>query len=203
MFYLSNVFGGTDSPLFYRVALFAGDGIMIAAFALALVLALVKENFGLKKRFFYVAVIGGVFLAETAIFFRDEAFIRYADLSFALGLLLTVPLILVPAKKPRVKEEKELIELIDGEIKKKEPEDFSEKPSESSAPACGSVNFSHVRGIIGRTGFYPLTEPEKRSVRELTALIGEAERGEVFSDTESRINDGLGELLRIMAKYGV
>lgn len=203
MFYLSNVFGGADSPLFYRVALFSGDAVMVAAFALALVLALAKENFGLKKRFFYVAVLGGVFLAETAIFFRDEAFIRYADLSFALGVLLTVPLILVPVKKPRVKEEKELIELIDGEIKKKDPGDFSEKPSENRAPACGAVNFSHVRGIIGRTGFYPLTEAEKRSVRELTALIGEAERGEEHPDTESRINDGLGELLKIMAKYGV
>lgn len=203
MFYLLNVFGGSGSPVFYRFALIFGDAAIAISFVIALILSLAKENFGLKKRFFYVAVLGGVFFAETAIFFRDEAFVRCADLSFAVGLILTVPLILLPVKKPRVKEEKELIEFIDGEIKKKTPDEFSESPIKSFAPACGSVNFSHVRGIIGRTGFYPLTEPEKRSVRELTSLIGEAERGEVFSDTESRINDGLGELLRIMAKYGV
>ena len=63
------------------------------------------------------------------------------------------------------------------------------------------INFSHVKNVISRLKFYPVTTLEKREINELSYLIKRA--GEVAPDSllKSKINEKLTSLLKIMAKY--
>lgn len=65
------------------------------------------------------------------------------------------------------------------------------------------VDFSHVKNVISRLDGIALSPADKRQVKELQSAILMVERGEVYPQTKNKINDGLGALLKIMAKYGV
>lgn len=65
------------------------------------------------------------------------------------------------------------------------------------------LDFEHVKNVISRLNYYELKDTDKRQVKELENALLRAERGEFNIDVKSRINDGLGALLKIMSKYGI
>ncbi len=73
-----------------------------------------------------------------------------------------------------------------------------EKPLPPDTP-----DFTHVKNVIERLGYFPLTPSDKKQVNELQITIERAELGEEFPDLKNKINDGLSSLLKIMSKYGV
>lgn len=73
-----------------------------------------------------------------------------------------------------------------------------EKPSSPDTP-----DFTHVKNVIERLNYFPLTPSDKKQVNELQITIERAELGEEFPDLKNKINDGLSSLLKIMSKYGV
>lgn len=73
-----------------------------------------------------------------------------------------------------------------------------EKPLPSDTP-----DFTHVKNVIERLSYFPLTPSDKKQVNELQVTIERAELGEDFPDLKNKVNDGLSSLLKIMSKYGV
>ncbi len=65
------------------------------------------------------------------------------------------------------------------------------------------IDFSHIKGILSRLEYYPLKEQDKKSALELEKAILEAEENGLDSALKQTINEGLGALLKIMAKYAV
>lgn len=65
------------------------------------------------------------------------------------------------------------------------------------------IDFSHVKNVISRLEYFPLNANDKKQVQDLQSCVYNAENGDYTPQLKSRINDGLGSLLKIMAKYGV
>jgi hypothetical protein len=82
-----------------------------------------------------------------------------------------------------------------------EPVKITTKPvTEESLP---EIDFSHVKNVIERLAYFPLTPFEKRQVKDLEVTVKRVEMGEDGLDLKNKINDGLGALLKIMSKHGV
>ena len=64
------------------------------------------------------------------------------------------------------------------------------------------IDYSHVKNVIERLNYFPLSVNDRRQVRDLEGFLIEAESGEENQLLKSKINDGLGALLKIMSKYG-
>ena len=65
------------------------------------------------------------------------------------------------------------------------------------------LDFQHVKNVISRLDYYDLKDCDKRQVKELENALLLAERGDFNLDVKSRINEGLGALLKIMSKHGI
>ena len=65
------------------------------------------------------------------------------------------------------------------------------------------IDFSHIKGILAKLEYYPLKEQDKKSAKELENAILEAQENGLDRKLKQTINDGLGALLKIMAKYAV
>ena len=73
----------------------------------------------------------------------------------------------------------------------------------NSAVKPPELDFTHVKNVIERLNYYNLNSAEKRQVKDLKYAVSRAESGNALPETQSQINDGLGAVLKIMAKYGV
>ena len=65
------------------------------------------------------------------------------------------------------------------------------------------IDFSHAKSILSRLDCVPLSASDRRKVKDLEHTVIQAESGEYNPQTKSKINDGLGALLKIMSKYGI
>jgi hypothetical protein len=65
------------------------------------------------------------------------------------------------------------------------------------------IDFSHVKSVIERLEYYPLSTADKKKVRELEIAIEKYEKGLCGKEERDKVNEGLGALLKIMASYGV
>lgn len=80
---------------------------------------------------------------------------------------------------------------------------LSEKNKKQTNGQNDEIDFSHVKSILAKLEFYPLKEQDKKSAIELEKAILEAEENGLNTALKQIINDGLGALLKIMAKYAV
>ncbi len=123
------------------------------------------------------------------------------------SLILFLPPLVSYKKRCLKKEEKELIEFIDREISRaSETEENSNREllkEEKALEREKSVDFSHVKSVIKRLSYYPLSVQEKKQVKELEKSILIIESGEDNENFIKDVNDYLTALLKIMAKYGV
>ena len=65
------------------------------------------------------------------------------------------------------------------------------------------IDFSHIKGILSRLEYYPLKEQDKKSASDLEKAILQAEENGLDKALKQNINEGLGALIKIMAKYSV
>ncbi len=65
------------------------------------------------------------------------------------------------------------------------------------------IDFSHIKSILNRLEYYPLKEQDKKSAEGLEKAILQAEENGLDLSLKQNINEGLGALLKIMAKYAV
>ena len=65
------------------------------------------------------------------------------------------------------------------------------------------TDYSHVKNIIEKLSYYNLNGQEKKSVNDLKIQVARVENGDNSPLLKERISEGLGVLLKIMAKYNV
>ncbi len=77
---------------------------------------------------------------------------------------------------------------------------LNKEPAPSIAP---EVDFSHVRNVMERLDYYGLSQTDRNVIKELKLALNMAESSGLDDNLKSKINDGLGQLLKIMSKYNV
>ena len=76
-------------------------------------------------------------------------------------------------------------------------------PDRAKEDYLPKTDYSHVRSIIEKLSFYQLNAQERKSVNDLRTSVISAENGDDSAVMKERISEGLGGLLKIMAKYNV
>lgn len=188
------------------LVLFVCDGFVALFFVLFVLLSIFKTNFGILKRLSVFSVIIGVFLLENALFSYQINLSNHHIFTLGLYLILSVLFIILPVKKRVVGDDtSKLNKLIDYEINKRDDLDgvFDSSKSVYAESTKKNINIGHIKAIIERLNFYPLSVADKSEVRKLEALLTTAERDNIDSSLESKINESLNSLLKIMSKYGV
>ena len=88
----------------------------------------------------------------------------------------------------------------DKDIKTIKPCDNAQKDKKNKVK---ELDFTHVKNVISRLSYFELSPTDKKQVKDLEAAVYSAENDVFTTDIKNRINDGLGALLKIMAKHGV
>lgn len=225
---------------------FAAVGILTFIFLAEFIISFFVCGSLKKGKIRLVLFLLGVTFFESAALLAAEGasaiILVYPLMTLSYGSFLSAAVFIFGGRRKRKKEQKELIKLIDDEIKKpiqtvpnesdkaknfykdilkavnsvdsvkdpsaknareeERPERIKCGQDEPETKAEGEINFTHVKNVLERLSCYNLSATEKRQIKELQFSVYEAENG---GDTEANriaINDGLGAVLKIMAKYG-
>ena len=201
------------------------------AFLFALILAVFVKANSLKKRLWFVffsVSVSGIELGLSLILGYGVGFFV---LILSIGALFCIPIFTIRVRGRADKSQIELARFLDDKlrfvsaenqpIEKDEPQQEikpiervtveSIKPTKEldvanklkPQPTPCEIDFSHVKNVISRLEYFPLGVSDKKQIKDLQTLVYSAENGDYSPDLKSRINDGLGSLLKIMAKYGV
>ncbi len=192
--------------------------LALSLFLSALLLSLLKTYYGIKKRAWFFPSALAVLAIELA-FLSLENELELAYLSLGITLILSTVILLLPVKGLKIKDsDRELARFIDDSVKKAQADDvdlsdiqssFNAQPDELPVRPNGDdagkfeLDFQHVKRVLQKLEYYPLTPSDKKTMRELEESIYQAESQGLTSIIKGKINDGLGALLKIMSKYGV
>jgi hypothetical protein len=206
---------------------------MTVGLLISLILTLFNRNYKKSARLWFCLLVGGITLGQASITLIAKFHMGYVLLSLSVGVLYLIPVFFISGRSGTIKEEeRQLISFIDGQIAKMGQEERANDNSvnrtinnnasmpigqvqvlkakqDDFAPISNVVNgvqvpdFTHVKSVMDRLEYFPLTPADKRQVKDLEVTINMAERGEPNPDLKNKINDGLGALLKIMSKYGV
>ncbi len=170
-----------------------------------------KRDFTLKKRAAYfpflistLAVQGG---AEIALCGDSYVLLLFGVCVGIVGVALVIPV-----KKVEYKEEHvEFARFLDQKTKSVEkiagrtelPVEKIKCVEKEGKLESALLDYSHVKHILSKMDYYPLSVADKRQVKDLSLAVNSAENGDDGADIKKRINDGLGALLKIMSKHGI
>ena len=204
--------------------------VIIFVFSIVFIKALAVRDYSLIKRVWFVPFCGALCLGQSV--FTPDGEKIFVTFSVAVSLLLCALLFSIRVRKKVGKEHKQLIDFIDGQIRRSSasiktpvqpPENFygqhidepfikgdDESVHLQQAPKSiqkekgqKELDFTHVKSVISKLSYYGLSPNDKRQVQDLESALYQAEQGECMPGLKSRINDGLGALLKIMSKYGI
>ncbi len=179
---------------------------------------LIKPLYTLKKRAWFFIVCLSILSLELG-FLSIINELAYFYFTLGVVVLLCLPVAVIPPKSIKVGvEERKLARYVDSQALKAQNEDIAvENPKEAEfSPIIPQkqeereieadkfeLDFQHVKSVIKKLEYYPLSTADKKIVRELDDAIYIAQTQDFSQAIKSKINDGLGALLKIMSKYGV
>ncbi|MBQ9485300.1 MAG: hypothetical protein IJU83_00515 [Clostridia bacterium] len=197
-----------------------------ACFCVCFFLSVFKAGYSLKKRaWFAVAAAGVCVLLDFRAGLLGEA--CYSGLAAFFGTVLSLPLLFVPVKSSDGKKERELARFIDDKIKEADSRERADsresgyvfptekarrdvceikaEPQQKDTRADGTeeLDFSHVKNVLQRLELSSLTTSDRKQIRDLETALYVAEREPPSEEIREKINEGLGNLLKIMARHGV
>lgn len=202
-------------------------GAVFTGFIVCLFISIFKSGYGLKKRsWFFIFLVAFCALLKSRINITGER--DFSPILLFSGLCLSVPLffIRVKTKKQNLHTEqeenaarREFVRFLDEQIKSGAPpqtSDFTEnketsntfrpeilKAEEQKEQIFEDLDFSHVKNVLQRLSPAMLSYADRRQIHELELALYEAENGGCSGEIKSKINEGLGNLLKIMARHGV
>ena len=217
------MFGAVSAGAFFAFNCCA----LTAGFIFCLLFAVFRRGYGLKKRVWFIALAA---VCRTAVFFRARI-LDETDLSpliFCAGILFCLPLLYIPVKSGSCVTDdedrrREFVRDLDEKIRGndalpntaenptlKDRYVFRERQETETLKADAmpprqseDLDFSHVKNVLQRLENALLTPNDRKQMRDLEVALYAAERGDDGEDIKNRINEGLGNLLKIMAKHGV
>ena len=177
--------------------------VVTVCFLIDLFFSVFKSGYGIKKRAWFFFLAAGISALSFALSFFSGYSLFFPFFFLGIGLILSVPIVSIRKKVARLTEEdKKFIDYIDDEILKER--DIEEKfaPRPQKIKKIKDPDFSHVKSVIKRLSEMDLTATDRKEVREFEAVVYQAEKSGAYSVLKEKINDGLGLLLKLMAKYG-
>lgn len=202
--FLQSILSGNYAEIGFIISVLG----VITVFVVGFLLSAIKRDFNLKKRLI-LHLFNLPFCAINLVFFNNGgARIFLLTLCFSL---VVMGLTLMVKTKPAVrKTEKNPTKIpcdnlpfnVGAELPKK-PVEIIKNPiisDDSCAPKKTNADFTHVKNVIERLRAFPLSTGDKKQIKDLEDAIVLIENG---LEDEYSINDELGALLKIMAKYGV
>ncbi len=202
------------------------DSALVFFFCLALVflsvllnfiLCICKSEYTSLKRAWEIIFVGGINSVFLAVCLACSFGLSLFLLFFGVSLILISTTFCISTKrKPKKEELVNLARLIDKSAKDQnlslqptiavekvlcEQNDCSDKNEIETNKSC-ELDFEHVKNVIARLEYYSLSQADRRQVSELEGYIRSAEKGGMSEYFKSKINDGLGALLKLMSKYG-
>ena len=204
-----NAFTFLDESVFFSLS-------FIAAFLLGvanLFLSVFKTGYGAIKKLRYLFFLFSLcaidlfycIVKPAAPYFLVTLFLGFLFFSVSFGIREKRP---KPQKDDTDRSsELKVIDLAEKALYQQSPETrtvkepfYREVPPEKpkTRPA---LDVSHVKSVIERLSYFPLTAGDRRQINELNSLILTAER-EGDAETMRALNEKLSSLLKLMAKYG-
>ena len=182
----------------------------------------------IKGEYKRIDVIRQFFLVFSFLFFEFlhsvilKVGLEHLLINCSVSLFFFAFIFCLPIRGKRIKkEEKELALFIDKQLhlqnlssKIKEVDDESKKQNQNTLlevikPQVSQqetisvpIDYTHVKNVIERLNYFPLSVSDRRQVRDLEGFLVEAESGQEEPSLKSKITDGLSALLKIMSKYG-
>lgn len=215
---LQTVFSALSEEVFLIVC----ASVVIICFTVEIFLTVFRAHAFIKRTWCVAVAVCAFALLKFRALLLEETDASY--LILAISGLLAVPILCVKGGKKQNFDGKKFVKFIDEKIKEGEndknktefpPEDTNisyaverlraepykerEKPKE---PTC-EIDFSHVKTVLQRLEFSPLTPSDRRQIHDLELYLADAESGKGNAEIRAKINEGLGNLLKIMAKHGV
>ena len=194
-------------------------GAVLAGFIACLFISIFKSGYGLKRRVWYLVLLA-FFCAVSN--FRANALgeAEYSPLLCAFGLLLFLPVYFIREKRKAKTDDRanrEFVRFIESKMRNANEGDsvnFQKKPPDepkteilTAKPRAEEkecdLDFSHVKNVLKRLEPTSLSYADRKQIHDLEVALYSAEHGEKSNDTKTKINEGLGNLLKIMAKHGI
>ena len=196
--------------------------LLTVAYIYLTVRAFLTVQYGIKRRIWFFFFALGICVVNFAFITASGSML--AILTVAISLFYVAGTFAVPKKEGKInREQRELVRFIDEQIKSVviPPKDVAKVPldepqrevvgaiKETETPpniedaSKYSLDFQHVRSVISRLDAYGLSASDRKQVKDLETALSLAENGDFTPIIKSKINDGLGALLKIMSKYGV
>ena len=205
---IDNFFKNLLMPIDFNVITYVSFGFIGSLFIVIFLLKIIIKGFDKKFTFIYLASsLVVVFCYRYVISILEQPDSGWFLLT-AVVFLFLLPLCLFGRKTKKV-DSKEFIKFIDQKIAEDKPEDLSQLTErkecfdEEKMEVVDGLNLSHVKNILKRLDYFDLSQSDRRQVREVEMAIFQAERRFDDLEVKEKLNDGLGALLKIMAKYGV
>ena len=208
--FFSNAIGAIDGVVFFIISF----GAVFAGFIVCLFISIFKSGYGIKRRAWFLILLA-LFCALLRLRVNLLSVADYSPLLTVFGLILALPLYFIREKKKPKTDEKsvrEFVRFIDGKIRVDNTE-ADRKPADSQTEVVNAVpreeskrvdiDFSHVKSVLERLEPATLSYADRKQIHELEVALYSAENGKTGDDTKTKINEGLGNLLKIMAKHGV
>ncbi len=197
---------------------------MLATFIINLFLSIFLTGYGIKKRIWYIALSVFFLLILIGFSVYEKASSLTCIIFVAECLLFSFPCFMIKEREYKItNSQRQAVRFLDEKVKEEipfEPRPFEfERQNKSEyehdkvlKPEIAEkeegyknnyeIDFKHVKNVIEKLNTLGLKDNDKRQVKELESAILSAQSGEFDSAVKSRINDGLGALLKIMSKYG-
>ncbi|MBQ9734900.1 MAG: hypothetical protein IJV95_03465 [Clostridia bacterium] len=183
--------------------------VLTVAFIVFLPTCVFKREFTLKKRVAFLPFAVGVIAVQGGaeiIIGGDSLVLILAGLCiFFVGIIFTIPV-----KRTEYRQEHvEFAKFLDQKAKSvintncDRSVDRIKCVEREDKKESAELDYSHVKNILSKMEYYPLSVSDKRQVKDLTVAVNLAESGDNGTEIKNRINDGLGALLKIMSKHGI
>ena len=179
---------------------------------LCLILTLFKREYGTKKRLWAVFFGVGASFFMLSLELQNNVFPLGAFICLSVVIIFLFVQTLSSRNKKTEVGSKEFARYIDSCINsssnpiQKSKTEFSSsliKPTTIENFSHDEIDFSHAKTILSKLEYYPLKEQDKKTAKDLENAINLAEQNGLDSKLKQDINDGLGALLKIMAKYAI
>lgn len=211
-------FGLTDGATFFAITAIA----TAVGFFVCLFLSVFKCGYILKKRLWFLILLFifcAMLKARASVTGEND----FSPLLLCFGLILFLPVYFIRVKVRKDSAEdlpaREFVRLLEDKIKRAgcadkalpadglTQADFRTESIKTAPQTPTGINdkpdFSHVKNVLQRLELASLSYADRRQVHELELSLYEAENGGYSEETRIKINEGLGNLLKIMARHGV
>ena len=209
---LVTIFGAIDGGLFLLLVF----GAVFIGFIVCLFISIFKSEYGLIRRAWFIIIVLLFYsLIKARAEFLGET--DYSSLMLFFGASLFLPLYFIRIKNAEKRkydgDKRDFVRFLDSKIKSAESGIMKSKSEERTTETItakerveskpSGLDFSHVKNVLARLEPALLSYSDRKQIHDLELALYSAERGENGEEIKSKINEGLGNLLKIMAKHGV